>query len=498
MELWSEIRRRVVTGEISLRQACSEYGLNFRTVRKIVRHPEPPSFRAPPPRPKPVLGPFLAIVQQVIDDDRHAPPKQRHTARRIYERLRDEHGYPGCPSIVRDAVRAYKQSQAEVFLPLLHPPGEAQVDFGRAEVVVAGVRHKAALFVLTLPHSSARFGCLFPRECTETFHEGHARAFAFFGGVATRISYDNSKIAVVKLTGPHERRLTKEFLRLQSHFAFAAHFCRARQAHEKGHVENGVGYVRRNFLVPVPQASSWDDLNAHLAAACRREFERTAAGRGRATAELLAVDRAAFLPLPAEPFEARRVELVTINSLSLGRFDGNDYSVPTAFAYQALTATGTIDRVRFHRRGTVVAEHARCWAKGQVTFEPLHYLALLERKPGALDYARPLAGWSLPEAFAALRRRLEQADPKGGTRQYIRVLRLLETYDRAAVTAAVERALALSVADADAVRLLLERARERPAAGFDLTGRPQLSAVNVPPPDLTAYNSLTSGKGVKR
>jgi hypothetical protein len=153
--------------------------------------------------------------------------------------------------------------------------------------------------------------------------------------------------------------------------------------------------------------------------------------------------------------------------------------------------------VRFHRRGAVVAEHARCWGKGQVAFEPLHYLALLERKPGALDYARPLAGWSLPEPFAALRRRLEEADPKGGTRQYVRVLRLLEAHDLAAVTAAVERALALAVADADAVRLLLERARERPAEGFDLTGRPQLSAVHVPRPDLAAYGALTCGKGVK-
>jgi transposase len=495
MELWSEIRRRIRAGEISMRQACSEYHLNFRTIRKIVRQPEPVPFRAPPPRAQPVLGPFLAILQGIVDDDRHAPPKQRHTARRIYERLRDEHGYPGCPSIVRDAVRAYKQSQAEVFVPLLHPPGEGQVDFGRAEVVVAGVRHKAALFVLTLPHSNARFGCLFPRECTETFHEGHARAFAFFGGVPTRISYDNTKIAVVKLIGPHERHLTREFLRLQSHFAFAAHFCRPCQAHEKGHVENGVGYVRRNFLVPVPQADSWDDLNAPLAAACRREFERTGAGRDRATAELLTADRAAFLPLPAEPFEARRVEPVTINSLSLGRFDGNDYSVPTSFAYQALTAIGTIDRVRFLRRGAVVAEHGRCWGKGQVTFEPRHYLALWERKPGALDYARPLVGWQLPGCFAALRRRLEEVDPKGGTRQYIRVLRLLEGHALPAVTSAVERALGLAAADADVVRLLLEQAQVRPAAGFDLAGRPHLAAVRLPLPDLSPYGALAGAAG---
>jgi hypothetical protein len=189
--------------------------------------------------------------------------------------------------------------------------------------------------------------------------------------------------------------------------------------------------------------------------------------------------------------------LVIINSLSLGRFDGNDYSVPVACAYQSLTATGTIDRVRFCRRGTVVAEHTRSWAKGQVTFEPLHYLALLERKPGALDYARPLAGWSLPEAFARLRRRLEEDNPKEGTRQYIRVLRLLERHELPAVTAAVEQALKRAAGDADSVRLLLERALEQPAARFDLAGRPKLSAVCLPAPDLTLYGALTSGKGVK-
>jgi len=497
MHLWSEVRRRVLAGALSLRQAAAEYGLNFRTVRKIVAWPEPPPFHPPAPRAKPILGPFLPIIHEILDADRHAPPKQRHTARRLYDRLRDEHGYRGCASIVRAAVAAYTQSQAEVFVPLLHPPGEAQCDFGHAEVVVAGVRYKAALFVLTLPFSNARFGCLFPRECTEAFHAGHARACAFFGGVPTRISYDNSKLAVAKFTGPNQRRLTREFLRLQSHFAFAAHFCNVRRAHEKGHVEGGVGYVRRNFLVPVPQADCWEHLNTHLAAACQREGDRRATGASHTTAEWLATDRKAFLPLPEEPFAARRVELVTIRSLSLGRFDGNDYSVPTRFAYQSLTATGTIDRVRFSQRGTVVAEHARCWARKQGTFDPLHYLALLERKPGALDHAKPLAGWHLPDCFATLRRRLEGVDPGGGTRQYIRVLRLLETHELTAVTAAVERALTLAVTDAEAVRLLLEQARQRPVGGFDLAGRPHRSAVRLPPPDLTRYTVLTSRKGVK-
>lgn len=494
MQLWSDIRRRVNSGELSMRQAAAQYGLNFRTVRKILARPEPEPFHRRTPRAKPVLGRFLPVIHRIIDEDRHAPPKQRHTARRIYDRLREEHGYDGCASIVRAAVAAYRRSRAEVFVPLIHPPGEAQCDFGHARVTVAGDCHRAALFVLTLPYSNARFGCLFPRECTEAFHEGHRRAFDFFGGVPARISYDNTRIAVARFTGRNQRRLTREFLRLQSHFSFAAHFCRVRRANEKGHVENGVGYVRRNFLVPVPGADRWEELNSRLAEACRREFGRPSAQRGRTTAELLDADRGAFLPSPAEPFEARRVELVSVNSLSLARFDGNDYSVPTRFAHRSLTAAGTIDRVRFSHRGEAVAEHPRCWAKGRVSFDPLHYLALLERKPGALDHARPLAGWELPDCFARLRRRLEQADPKGGTRRYIGVLRLLEAYELAAVTAAVQRALGLAVADAGAVRLFVEQAGQRPVGSFDLGGRPELAGVEVPPVDLRAYAALASPK----
>jgi hypothetical protein len=190
-ELWSEIRRRVVSGELSKRPACAAYGLNFRTIGKIVAHHEPPPYRTPPSRAQPILGPFVPITHQILEDDRQAPPKQRPSARRIDERLRDEHASSGCARIVRAAVAASKQSQKEVLVPLLHPPGEAQCDFGRAEVVVAGVRYPAALFVLTLPQSHARLGCLFPRECTATFHAGHVRAFTFFGGGARRIRSDN-------------------------------------------------------------------------------------------------------------------------------------------------------------------------------------------------------------------------------------------------------------------------------------------------------------------
>jgi transposase len=496
METWAEIRRRVASGELSLRRACRSYHLNFRTVRKIVHQHDPPSYQATKQRTKPVLGPFLPLVHQILEEDRHAPPKQRHTARRIYDRLCEDHHYRGCPSIVRAAVAAWKQEQAEAFVPLVHPPGEAQCDFGRAMVEVAGVRHKAALFVLTLPHSNVRFACLFPRECSETFQEGHVRAFAFLGGVPQRVRYDNSRLAVVRCEGRHRRRTSDEFARLQGHFHFQSQFCGVRQAQEKGHVENGVGYVRRNHLVPVPRASTWEEVNSQLTAACQRELEKPPPRGTRSRAELLAEDRRAFLALPGEPFLARRLDVVTINTLALGRFDTNDYSVPTRYVRQTLSVTGTIDRVQFRHRGAVVAEHPRCWGRKQVTFEPLHYLALLEGKPFAFDSAKPLQGWKLPACFAALRRRLEEADPAGGTRKYIQVLRLLEQHPVAVLQAAVERALRLGLVDANAIRLLVEKAGEQPRQkDFDLSDRPRLSAVQVPEPDLAGYAQLTSVKG---
>src|SRR6516165_10189147 len=409
MEIWAEVRRRVLAGELSKREACREYRLHWDTLTKILTHEEPPGYRQQQPRAKPTLGPFLPIIHQILEDDRQAPRKQRHTAERIFQRLRDEHGYRGCASIVRAAVADWKKTRAEVFVPLAHPPGEAQADFGHAEVVVAGERVTAAFFVMTLPHSDAFFVRAFPKECTESFQDGHCRAFEYFGGVPTRISYDNSKIAVAAITGARGRTPTKEFLRLASHYLFAYRFCRVRRPNEKGHVEAMVGFARRNFLVPVPEAESWEALNAELVRWCEADLGRRVRGKDQAKGALLAAERAALRPLPATGFEARRVELAHANSLSLVRFDGNDYSVPTAYAHHPVTVVGGLDEVRLVCRDHLVARHRRHWGQEHVTFDPVHYLALLERKPGAFDYARPLEEWDLPAEFAVLRRRCEAA-----------------------------------------------------------------------------------------
>jgi transposase len=494
MENWAEIRRRVLVDGQSKRSVCREFEIHWDTLQKILHHSEPPGYRRAAARPKPKLESFLPVIHQILEADKKAPRKQRHTARRIFERLRDEHGYAGGLTIVKEEVAAWRLRSAEVFIPLAHPPGEAQVDFGQAEVTLDGQAATVALFVMTLPYSDAVFVTAFPRECTEAFLEGHVRAFAFFGGVPRRISYDNSKIAVAKILGSRDRKVTDAFLRLKSHHLFESHFCLVRRPNEKGHVETLIGFARRKFLVPVPIVhGGLTSLNTDLERRCREDLARRTWGKPAAKAERLDDERLAFLPPPSEEFAAARVELRRVDSLSLVGFDANQYSVPTEFAHHPVTVIASVDDVRVVAGDRIAAVHLRCWGREQVTYDPVHYLAVLERKPGALDFAAPLEGWELPVCFGVLRRRLEAEFGGPGTRQYIKVLRLLEQADPGELTRAVGRALELGVADADAVRLILEHSRERPVGLFCLDGRPHLRSVDVPTPDLSAYASLAPG-----
>jgi transposase len=490
MEMWSEIRRRVLTGELTKRAACREYDLHWETLEKILAHVEPPGYRRTKPRHKPKIEPFLPIIEEILESDRKAPKKQRHTAQRIWERLRDEHGFTGKPTIVKDAVRAWRNGHQEVFLPLSHRPGEAQVDFGFAQVKLNGQATKVALFVMTLPYSDALVIQVFPRECTEAFLEGHKRAFAFFGGVPRRISYDNSKIAVAKITGSRQREVTKEFLRLKSHFLFQDHFCLVRRPNEKGHVERLLDFARTNYLVPVPEVASLVELNAALLQRCQADLDRQLYGKSAPKAVLLEEERPALLPIPPQEFEARRVKPASVSSLSLVRFDTNNYSVPVKYAHRKVLVVATVDEIRLVHEDRLIGRHPRHWGREKYLFEPVHYLALLERKPGGFDFARPLENWNLPSCFETLRRRLER-EPNGlGMREFIRVLRLLEHSNLPQLTDAVEYALDLDITDADSIRVILEHRREQPVPLFSLDGRPHLKGVTVEPTDVSAYQSL--------
>lgn len=243
MDKWTEIRLKIASGRMSIREAAKKYGLNWRTIRKTLDHVEPPGYQKNAERPKRAIGPFIPIIHEILEADKKVHKKQRHTGKRIFARLRDEHGYTGGLTVVRDEIRRWKQAQAEVFMPLAHPPGTAQFDFGESKVIYRGRETKAMFCVMSLPHSDAFFVQAFPTECTETFQEGHVRAFEFFGGVPSRISYDNSKIAVRKIVGRRGETPTQGFLRLQSHHLYEHHFCIVRRPNEKGHAENLVKFV---------------------------------------------------------------------------------------------------------------------------------------------------------------------------------------------------------------------------------------------------------------
>jgi transposase len=494
MDQWAEIRQRVLVDGESKRTILRETGMHWTTLEKILSESEPADYQLRQPRPKPVIGPYLEQIQQILKEDRHAPRKQRHSAMRIFKRIRDA-GYVGGYTQVKEAVNELRQTSQEVFMPLLHKPGEAQVDFGHAYVKEHGALKEVAYFVMSLPHSDAMFVKVYERECTESFWDGHNQAFAFFGGVPWRISYDNTSIAVKEIAG-RERALTTGFLRLQSHYLFKAHFCQPARGNEKGVVEGAVGFARRNFMVPVPEISNGlEGVNAQLLEQCRSDMERQLRGQDDTKAELLKEDQSAFRELPAVPFEGCRKLSTASNSLSLVRFDHNDYSVPVEYAHRMVVVKGFVDRVEICRLTETIAMHPRLWTKEDISFDPLHYLALLERKPGALEHARPLSGWQLPECFEVLKRRLEDELEADGKREYIRVLRLLEKHSQEEVARAIERGLAIRAHTRDALAQFLVPQEEWRATTFNLDGHPHLRLVKVESANLFAYRELRQAGG---
>ena len=488
MEQWARVRAKVLVDGVSKRSVMSEEGLHWETLQKMLSHSQPPGYRRVKKRGRKIDA-HVEWVRRVLQSDREVPRKQRHSAKRIFDRLKTEQGYEGGCTAVKELVAEIKALKQEVFVPLTHRPGEAQVDFGHALVNVNGVLRKCPFFVMSLPYSDAFYVQVFERECTETFWAGHVRAVEFFGAVPVRISYDNSTVAVGKILGSRERRLTDGFLQLQSHYLFKEHFCRVARGNEKGVVEGIVRYSRANFLVPVPQVRTLDELNARLEASCREDRKRRLRGQDQTKDALLIEELAVMRELPATPFEACRVQATRASNLSLVRFDGNDYSVPVRCAHREVVVKGNCERVRVYRKDERIAEHRRIWKKEQVSFEPVHYLALLERKPGALDFARPLEGWELPECFGLLRRRLEADHGSEGTKEYIAVLRLLEKQSLKGLKQAVSLALDLGCPRKELIEQYLY-GENREAGVFRLDGREHLKGVDVRCTDPSDYRAL--------
>ena len=376
---------------MSQRGAARYFGIDPRTVAKMMRFSVPPGYRRSRPPARPKLDPFTGIIDQILDDDGSIAAKQRHTAKRIFERLRDEHGYGGGYTTVKDYVRVRRQQRREVFVPLWHPAGHGQADFGEAVAVIGGVAQKVHLFVMDLPQSDAGFVKAYPGRRPRPFSTGtcqHSHSSAACRGRSCTTTPSWRWRGSRRRQAAADPRLQRADVALSIRGSLRPPW----EGQRQGQGRDLVGYARRNYLVPLPRAATFEELNAQLEARCRRRFDDRLRGHDATIGTRLAADQAAFLDLPAVPYEPCEKRPGRVSSLSLVRYRNNDYSVPTAYGHRAVLIRGYVDRVEIVCGSEQIACHRRSYAREDFVFDPLHYLALLEQKPGALDQAAPLAG----------------------------------------------------------------------------------------------------------
>ncbi|NIM55140.1 MAG: IS21 family transposase, partial [Pseudomonas stutzeri] len=333
-----KIRRAYFVDNKSQRQIARELGHSRKTVRKAIESAEPGAYKLRQPRPAPVLGPYKARIDELLAENERLPRKQRYTSHKIYEDIRAD-GYTGSESTVRGyiAQRRREKKKRKVYIPLEFDPGtDAQVDWGEAVAIIAGEQVTVQLFVMRLCYSRRLFVMAFPSQKQEAFFEGHVKAFHHFQGVPHRISYDNLKAAVQRILEGRNRQEQEAFIVFRSHYLFESHYCTPGQGHEKGRVEDGVGFSRRNFMVPIPEVASFEELNAHLLAACLADDQRRVDRQEVTVGEAWEAENPCLLPLPKRDFECCVTRSVTLNPYSQVEFETNRYSVPADKAYRNL------------------------------------------------------------------------------------------------------------------------------------------------------------------
>jgi transposase len=490
VELYLKVRRAHFHDGLSGRAIARDFGISRDSVAKMLAYSEPPGYRRAVPIKRPKLDAFTDQIDIWLTEDKARPHKQRHTAKRVFDRLRAECEFTGGYTIVKDYVRSQKRGSKEMFVPLSHPAGHAQADFGEALVVIGGVEQKAYFFAFDLPQSDACYIRAYRAANTEAWLDGHVHAFTFFGAVPQSTLYDNDRCLVAKIMPDGTRKRTQRFSAMLSHYVIDDRYGRPGKGNDKGKVEGLVGYARRNFMVPMPRFASWDAFNNYLEEQCLARQGDVLRGHKVSIGERLEADLAAMQKLPAAPFEACDLQSGQVTSTSLVRYRGNDYSVPVAYGHRDVWIKGFVNRVVIGCVAEVIADHPRSYETGDMVYDPVHYLPLIERKIMAFDQAAPLQGWELPDAFITIQRLLEARQGKTGKREYVQVLRLLERFEMEALHGAIKDALRLGAISFDAIKhLALCRVEHRPPK-LDLDTYPFLPRMNVATTSASAYMSL--------
>ena len=500
VKLYEQIRRSYERDGLSVRELARRFHVHRRDVRLALASAVPPERKVPQDRPAPALDRWKPTIDGWLEADRAAPRKQRHTARRVWQRLSEEHGAQVGESTVRRYVAEVRRRMdvplAEVMVPQHHPLGEeAEVDFGTASVYVAGVLVEVSMFVMRLSASGRGYARAYLNECQEVFLDGHIRAFEHFGGAPRRIRYDNLKAAVERVLKGRDRIESDRFIALRSHYGFDSFFCQPgiKGSHEKGGVEGEVGRFRRRHLVPVPRVASMAELNKLLAAGAAKDDRRFVAQRRITVAEHFALEAGAMRPLPAEPFDISVVAPHRVDRKSRVSVRGCLYSVPARHVGKRLDVRVGAETIEVLDGAVVVARHAR-GLKGDEILALDHYLEVLAIKTGAFPGATALARARAGGVFGPVherfwiqtRRRLGDRD---GTRALIEVLLLHRSIPAHSVTAGIRRALVAGSIDPAVVAIEARRAAEGAAATVVPIGE-GLSRFDRPAPSIADYDDL--------
>lgn len=487
------IRRLYFKQQKSIRWIAREFKMSRKTVRKALVDGNEPKYNLTRPKPKPVTSHIRPIVTQWLQEEKQYPAKQRYTSRGIYNRLVDEYDYQGSESSVRRVVAELRQAEKETYIPLAFEPGtNAQCDWGSGYIYLDGEYTEVQLFCIRMTSSRQPFVMAFPHQKQEAFFEGHVQAFTYLGGVPATITYDNLKSAVLKVLQGRTRHEQNRFIALRSHYLFESIYCTPGRGNQKGQVENLVGYVKRNFLTPIPHVKSLDELNELLLAGCAKyAASHKVPGTDLTVEQARAKEKKLLLPLPARPFDCFSYTEVKANKSQLVRYDNNHYSVPALWAGRNLSVKGYVDRVEIYGQRHLVATHLRSHKRGEEIYDLDHYLDTLTKKPGALEHAKPFQRANLPAIYQQYLQELKRRHSRP-EREFVHMLLLHRAVGWDTLTQALEEAYRKETYHQEGVRNIAEKLSGKHIVATPLREgkHPHLETYKVPRPKLNRFNQL--------
>jgi transposase len=492
VETIGRIRREHLVKGKSIREIARDLKISRNTVRKVLRSGETGFSYEREVQPRPKLGPWKADLDRMLMANTVSAARDRLTLIRIFEELRAS-GYEGGYDAVRRYARTWSRDHAgqaaQAYVPLSFAPGEAyQFDWSHEVVVMNGVTTIVKVAHMRLCHSRMMFVRAYPRETQEMVFDAHERAFAFFKGACARGIYDNMKTAVETIFVGKNRQYNRRFLQMCAHHLVDPVACTPASGWEKGQVENQVGLVRERFFTPRLKFKTYDELNAWLTdkviayAKAHAHPERPE----RTVWEMFEEERPKLVAYRGR-FDGFHALPASVSKTCLVRFDNNRYSVNASAIGRPVEIHAYADRIVIRQNGRVVAEHPRCYGRGETVYDPWHYVPVLARKPGALRNGAPFKDWVLPAALERVRRKLAGTDD--GDRQMVAILAAVLTDGLAAVETACAQAMSEGVHSSDVILNILARQRDPGPAVTILTPH-ALRLRHVPVADCARYDQL--------